>query len=274
VLSQRILTAVVGVPVLVACVGWAPGWLFTVLALGLTAGAQWELYSMFVHVGVLADRGVGLTLGGLVVLAFALGGPARPWMVPLALSVGVAGCLALGLRHAAGSGPDWAGTALTLLGVCYCAWLLGHAIWLRGLPDGRALTLFALGVTWCGESGAYFVGRRIGRHKLAPRVSPGKTVEGAAAQVAVSTVAAVVAAPAAGLPVAHGLAIGVMLGVVGQVGDLAESFLKRSAKTKDAGSLLPGHGGLLDRLDSLLFNLPALYYYVSVLLPRSGVTNP
>jgi phosphatidate cytidylyltransferase len=99
-------------------------------------------------------------------------------------------------------------------------------------------------------------------------------VEGAAAQVAVSTVAAAVAARAVGLPVAHGLAIGVMLGVVGQVGDLAESFLKRSAKTKDAGSLLPGHGGLLDRLDSLLFNLPALYYYVSVFLPRSGVTNP
>src|SRR5205814_1081864 len=114
VLSQRILTAVVGVPVLVACVGWAPGWLFTVLALGL----------------------------------------------------------------------------------CYCAWLLGHVVWLRDLPDGRALTLFALGVTWCGESGAFFVGRRVGRHKLAPRVSPGKTVEGAAAQVAVSTLAAVVAAPA------------------------------------------------------------------------------
>ena len=92
--------------------------------------------------------------------------------------------------------------------------------------------------------------------------------------MAVSTGAAVVAAPAAGLPAGHALAVGVLLGVVGQVGDLAESFLKRSARTKDAGRLLPGHGGLLDRLDSLLFNLPALYYYVSVFLARPGVTNP
>jgi phosphatidate cytidylyltransferase len=274
VLSQRVLTAAVAVPVLVACVGWAPAWLFTAVVIALAAWAQWELYAMFRDVGVMADRTAGLALGVLVVLAFALGGAARPWTVPLALSLAVAGCLALGLRRETGAGLDWTGIALTLLGVCYCAWLLGHALWLRGLAEGRALTLFALAVTWCGESGAYFVGRRFGRHKLAPRISPGKTLEGAAAQVAVSTGAAVVAAPAAGLPAGHALAVGVLLGVVGQVGDLAESFLKRSARTKDAGRLLPGHGGLLDRLDSLLFNLPALYYYVSVFLARPGVTNP
>src|SRR5439155_9668191 len=119
VLSQRILTAVVGVPVLVACVGWAPGWLFTVLVLALTAGAQWELYGMFVHVGVRADRGAGLPLGGLVVLAFALGGPARPWLVPLALSLGAAGCLGLGLRPPSRTGPDCAATAFTLFCACH-----------------------------------------------------------------------------------------------------------------------------------------------------------
>lgn len=221
---------------------------------------------MFTSVGVAADRGLGLLLGAAVVLAFAFGGPPRPLLVPLALSLAVAGCLAVGLARPAGPGPDWAGIALTLLGVCYCAWLLAHAIWLWALPGGRELTLLLLGVTWCGESAAYFVGRRWGRAKLAPRVSPAKTVEGALAQVVASVGAALLGAWAAVVSPPHAVGIGLTLGVVGQVGDLAESFLKRSAETKDTGSLVPGHGGLLDRLDSLLFNVPALYYYVKLLL--------
>jgi phosphatidate cytidylyltransferase len=93
-------------------------------------------------------------------------------------------------------------------------------------------------------------------------VSPGKTVEGGVAQLIVSVVAAIVGAPLVGLPIAEAVPIGVLLGVVGQIGDLSESFLKRSAGAKDASRLIPGHGGLLDRLDSLLFNVPALYYWL------------
>jgi phosphatidate cytidylyltransferase len=151
---------------------------------------------------------------------------------------------------------------LTLLGVCYCAWLLGHAIWLRALPNGGMLTLFAFGVTWCGESAAYFVGRRFGRRRLAPTLSPGKTVEGGAAQVIASIAAAMVGGRFAGLAAPEAVTVGVLLGIVGQFGDLSESFLKRSAGAKDAGRVIPGHGGLLDRLDSLLFNVPALYYWL------------
>jgi phosphatidate cytidylyltransferase len=169
--------------------------------------------------------------------------------------------VALGLRRDLGSERAWAGVTLTLLGVCYCAWLLGHAIWLRALPGGRGLTLFALGVTWCGESAAYFLGRRFGRRPLAPRVSPGKTVEGGIAQLIASGGAALLGAPFVSLSLPEAAAIGLFLGTVGQIGDLSESFLKRSAGAKDAGRLIPGHGGLLDRLDSLLFNVPALYYW-------------
>jgi phosphatidate cytidylyltransferase len=93
-------------------------------------------------------------------------------------------------------------------------------------------------------------------------VSPGKTVEGGVAQLVVSALAAIVGAPIVGLPLAEATAIGAFLGAVGQIGDLSESFLKRSAGAKDAGWLIPGHGGLLDRLDSLLFNVPALYYWL------------
>lgn len=266
-LATRLGSAVVALPLLVALVALAPPWLFVAFVVALILRAQWELYRMFAAIGVLAERGPGLALGGLVGLAFAGQGASRQWLVPFALSLAVAGCLTLGLRRPAGPGRDWAGLALTLLGVCYCAWLLGHVIWLRALPGGARLVFLGLGVTWCGETAAYFVGRRWGRHRLAPRVSPGKTVEGAIAQMIASLGVALAAAPLAGLGPAHGLGIGLLLGGVGQVGDLAESFLKRSAGTKDAGAILPGHGGLLDRLDSLLFNIPALYYYVIALLP-------
>ena len=258
-LAQRLLSALVGIPALVGLIVWGPPWLFTGLVLLLALIAQLELYRMFGEAGIEADRAVGLALGALVVLAFAAG---RPVLLPLALSLAVIVVVALGLRRDAGTERAWIGVTLTLLGVCYCAWLLGHAIWLRALPGGRALTLFALGVTWCGESAAYFVGRRFGRRPLAPRVSPGKTVEGGVAQLIASAGVAVVAARFVALSVPEAVAVGVLLGVVGQIGDLSESFLKRSAGAKDAGRLIPGHGGLLDRLDSLLFNVPALYYWL------------
>jgi phosphatidate cytidylyltransferase len=264
-LGRRTLSAAVGVPLVAALVWMAPAWLFGAVILGAALVGQWELYAMFRRIGVAARRGAGLSLGALVVLAFAVGGQAHPWAAPLALSVAVAGCLVLGLDGGAGAGFDWAGIGLTLLGVCYCAWLLGHAIWLRALPHGAALTLVVLAVTWVGEIAAYFVGGRWGRRRLAPRVSPAKTVEGAAAQLAASVATALVAAATGALSPGHAVGVGLLLGVVGQLGDLAESFLKRSAGAKDASAILPGHGGLLDRLDSLLFNVPALYYYVEVL---------
>ena len=258
-LVQRILSALVGIPATVALIAWGPAWLFTLVVLAFAVAGQMELYRMFGAAGIEADRGAGLALGALVVLAFAAD---RPVALPLALSLAVIVVVALGLRRDVRSERAWVGVTLTLLGVCYCAWLLGHAVWLRALPDGRALTLLVLGVTWCGESAAFFAGRRFGRHRLAPGISPGKTVEGGVAQVIASAAAALLAAPYVSLTRPEAFAAGILLGVVGQVGDLSESFLKRSAGAKDAGDLIPGHGGVLDRLDSLLFNVPALYYWL------------
>lgn len=268
-MAKRLLSAAVGIPLVAALVGLAPAWLFAAFILALAAVAQLELYRMFERVGVAADRGAGVALGSAVVLGFALDDPARPWVLPLLLSLAVGTALSLGLCQDS-PGLDWTRAALTLLGVWYCAWLLGHAIWLRRLPEGAALLLLLLAVTWSGETAAYFVGRRWGRVRLAPRISPAKTVEGAVAQAAVSVAVAGLGGWALGLPPVHATAVGLVLGVVGQIGDLVESFLKRSAQTKDAGGLLPGHGGLLDRLDSLLFNVPALYYYSRLLLTHTS----
>jgi phosphatidate cytidylyltransferase len=143
--------------------------------------------------------------------------------------------------------------------------LLGWALPLRAADAGVEWILLLLLVTWTGETAAYLVGRTLGRHRLAPVLSPRKTVEGAAAQIAGSVLAALVAQAwfHPGLAVGEAAALGALLGVVGQVGDLAESALKRSLGAKDAGGLLPGHGGMLDRVDSLLFNTPVLCCYAA-----------
>jgi phosphatidate cytidylyltransferase len=159
--------------------------------------------------------------------------------------------------------PSVEATANTLFTAVYVGWLLGYAIWLQNRADGPMLVIFLVGVTWIGETAAYLVGSSMGRRPLAPVLSPKKTLEGAAAQV-VASVAAGLGLGAwlvPGCSLVGAAGAGALLGVVGQVGDLAESAIKRSLGTKDAGELIPGHGGMLDRIDGLLFNAPALYFY-------------
>ena len=161
--------------------------------------------------------------------------------------------------------------ASTLLGAVYIGWAFGyHLILLRGIsvPDsseaGRGLIFFLLVTVWLGDTAAYLIGKRFGRHKLRPTISPRKTIEG--------TIAGLVFGMLGGIGIwsfflkdalsfPHALILGVLLGIVGQLGDLSESIIKRSADVKDSGQLIPGHGGLLDRCDSLIFSTPVLYYY-------------
>ncbi len=266
-LLPRLVSALVFLPLFVLLVGYGPRWAFVLFVLAVGLIGQWELYRMLDQGGVTTYPLPGLVLGALVLLGFGLGWPG---LLPLVISLAVAGLLVVGLARARAPGPFWGSAAQTLLGVLYIGWLLGHAIWLRDLPRGVAYVFLLVWVTWWGETAAYFVGGAIGRRKLSPTLSPGKTVEGAVAQLLISIAAALVAAawflPALG--VRHAATIGALLGVVGQVGDLTESALKRAARAKDAGFLIPGHGGLLDRLDSLLFNVPALYYYAKLFVQR------
>ena len=150
------------------------------------------------------------------------------------------------------------------LGVIYVGGLLAFASLLRALPDGRQLVYFLAFITWAGDSGAFYVGSRFGRRPLARRISPRKTVEGALGGIAASVLVAMAGsgwlwprlawAPAA--------AVGILLALVGILGDLCESAVKRGATAKDSGTLIPGHGGVLDRLDSLMFATPVLYALV------------
>ena len=260
-LLKRALTAAVGIPLFVWVVVGAPRWVFALLVVALSAIAAWELMRMFERAG--RPGYARLAVVGTVAVTASFAVPGFPGFAAIVFTLVVAMTL---------SAPVWADDALavesvaaTMLAIVYIGWLLGHGLLFETRPDGAQLVLFLVGTTWAGESAAYVVGSVFGRHPLAPVISPRKTVEGAVGQLAVSIVTA------AGLgawllpqwSVATALLAGAVLGVAGQIGDLVESVIKRSLGTKDTGGLIPGHGGVLDRLDGLLFNAPALFYYAS-----------
>lgn len=263
-LLKRVATAVVVIPAFVWMVMRAPEWVFVLFVIGVSAAATWELARMFEQAGLPIYGRLGVGAAVAVTASFAVpAGAVVPALPMLVLSLGVATLLSAPLWSSAR--PATEPVALTLLGLVYVGWFLGHVLLLHRRPDGADLVLFLVGVTWIGESAAYLVGSTLGRHKLAPAISPNKTIEGAGAQFLASVVAAAALGPwlldwsAPGLLVA-----GALLGLVGQIGDLAESVMKRSAGVKDASGLIPGHGGVLDRVDGLLFNAPALYYYAAL----------
>jgi phosphatidate cytidylyltransferase len=155
-------------------------------------------------------------------------------------------------------------TAVAVLATMYVGMLGGSLIRLRGdFPEGPRLVGFLLFVVWLGDAGAYYTGKRFGKHKLSPRISPKKTVEGLAGGVITSVIAAVIIhfTFLDEVPAIHAAIVGAILSVAGVIGDLAESLWKRSAAVKDSGTLIPGHGGFLDRLDSILYTAPILYIY-------------
>jgi phosphatidate cytidylyltransferase len=265
-MMRRLASVVVLLPLFLLIVIKAPAYLFNALVVLASATALWELTRLLEHGGRPVFRMLGVVAGSAVTAAFAASGMLPPFALPTAvLTAAVLVVLAAAIWR--GSTPSTEPAANTLLAVLYVGWLLGYGILLhQASPRGDALVLFVVGVTWVGETMAYMVGSTLGRHKLAPVISPRKTVEGAVAQVvaAVLTAAALGAwlLPECGLGVA--VAGGALLGVVGQVGDLAESVIKRSVGAKDTGGIIPGHGGVLDRIDSLLFNLPAAFYFFSL----------
>ncbi|HEX6178086.1 MAG TPA: phosphatidate cytidylyltransferase [Thermoanaerobaculia bacterium] len=165
-------------------------------------------------------------------------------------------------------------TAVAVLATMYVGMLGGSLIRLRDdFPEGPRLVGFLLLVVWLGDAGAYYTGKKFGRHKLSPRISPKKTIEGLAGGVLTSVVAAIAIHYIFldEVPVVHAAIMGAILSVAGVIGDLAESMWKRSAAVKDSGTLIPGHGGFLDRLDSILYTAPILYIYWAFV--RHGATT-
>jgi phosphatidate cytidylyltransferase len=256
-LTWRLITAAVGIPLVIGLV-WIGGLVFAaVVALALAIG-YWEFQR-----ALKVERSPSTYLLIGLSAALALAALAGEDAVLPVLTAGVLASLLLLI--VAGVAPEHLGDwSFGLAGVLYVGLLGQHAVALRELDAGRNWLYLAIFTTFATDTGAYAVGRLFGRHKLAPRLSPGKTIEGSVGGLVVGAVAAWVLGMLLDLdrPAAAMLALGAAASIAGQAGDLAESLIKRSAGVKDMGAIFPGHGGVLDRLDSLLFVIPLVYYAV------------
>ena len=260
---KRILTALVLVPVGIYTSLFAPWWLF----LGIVAIVAVLAFREYAQI-MQCFAPLGYVAGLLMLIA-----PQREWIPLVILCCLAVMCLSL-------PAPDLergvASSGVLIMGIIYVfgAWktaiLLHDSAATRGAfgaTAGQHWLLFALSVNWIGDTAAYYVGRKFGRHKLAPQVSPGKTWEGAAASAVAGVILGAIYLPLTipGTSPVLAALFGLAANAAGQVGDLAESALKRGAGVKDSGALLPGHGGILDRVDSTMFSLPVVYTLVLVL---------
>ena len=248
---NRVLTGVVAISIVLVVTLFAPDWAFA-LSIGLVSALAAE---EFMSLG--ATRGVGRPGKWFVVLVGMVGasfiGGAEWVLTSLALSV----LVLLTVTMFTGSMETALGrSAIGLGAVLYCGFTLGFVVMLP-----RELVLLLVGIVSVGDSAAYYGGRIFGRHAIAPKISPKKTVEGAIVGLAGSMLAGGIAGVFfLGEPWLSVTLISGASAVIGQIGDLAESAMKRSAGVKDSSSLLPGHGGILDRLDSVLFAAPVFYW--------------
>jgi phosphatidate cytidylyltransferase len=264
----RLATAAVLAPLLWLLIREAPPALFIALGLAVVGLCCWETYRMLERRGVRPFTWIGVLAGVAVAVTFVdadrLAAPAWP-LTALALGTTVG---ALWRRDEPAEMLD---TALaTVFPVLLVGLSLAHVVGLRSIPgeDGKDLLLLLFLCVIMSDTAAYYVGSRWGRRRLAPRLSPRKSWEGAAGGLGASVLSAVVAQQwfYQRLTPVHALALGVVLGVTAILGDLSESMLKRATGVKDSSELLPGHGGMLDRLDSLLVAGPVLYHYYHLFL--------
>ncbi len=264
-LTKRVLVALVGIPIALAVVYLGGYWIAGTLA--IFAGlAAWEFCGMYRRAGSPASPGAAALLAPAYVglAAVTSGSGFIIWGTAVTLSVATVLMLLTDPRTAPGQT-----VMITVFAAAYPGVLLSHGVWLRGLDAsapglrGAAILFLPVAITWLGDTAAYFGGRAVGRHKLAPRISPAKTWEGAVSGLAATAGGAVLYVELTRslvswtLSPGEALVLGVAVALAGQAGDLFESRFKRDCGVKDSSNLIPGHGGVLDRLDSLLFALPA-----------------
>jgi phosphatidate cytidylyltransferase len=257
---KRWITGVIAVPILFVIIAYGAEELFTLLIIGVTLWGMGEYNRMVFNSGYSQEKTETLVAALLILLAAAVGDMT---LLVTILTFTVMMVLMFNLLRIRGKGMDMTRAGGVILGILYIPLLMSHFILTRQSPAGIRWIFLILVLAFSGDIAAYYVGRNMGKNKLLPQVSPGKTVEGTIGLVAGSIAGCLVFRhfflPL--LPATHVVILGLVGSIVGQLGDLCESALKRSAGVKDSGVLLPGHGGILDRLDCLMFIAPFVYYY-------------
>lgn len=268
-LKNRVLTTLVMSPFVFAAI-WFGGWWFTALTTLCGLMAAWEYYRL-----VERAKAPAMTRFGLIFVLLFL---TSPNLFPGDFTTNQARLLILGVMLSLvwlllrpNKETAFASWVWSLGGVIYLGLLFSHAVALRGLPNGRDWVFFAVITNIFSDSAAYFIGRRWGRHRLAPNISPKKTLEGAAGGIIGAVIGGTSLFYLLGFPtsfaLSQALVLSILISLAGQSGDLVESLFKRNMGAKESGNLLPGHGGFLDRIDSVIFVSVLVYYYVLLYIP-------
>jgi phosphatidate cytidylyltransferase len=281
----RFLSGIIGIPLLIILVFVQEGTPY-VLGIGIISIiGLYEFYKGVRHTGAEPQEWVGFTSALLFLFAAINKFDAKGFSIPGVITLFVIATLVIEMMRENRAPIKNLGS--TFLGAIYVGWLFSYLVALRSLkgdpmlfpdayfhlrgfplpiPVGGWLVLYVAFTGWAADTGAYLVGIKIGKHKLAPHLSPGKSWEGFLAGLASALLMSFLMGNAMGIPLKHTMVLGFAIGVASVVGDLAESSLKRDIGIKDFGSILPGHGGILDRFDGLLFAAPLFYYYVTLIL--------
>ena len=259
-LKKRVITALWGIPLLIAIIWFGGEPTFTGLVAFCGILAILEFYRL-----VASAKVPPLTYFGLIWTLLFILSPhfdyvlVTPFLLASAVVLPLIWLLLRRRREEAFISWAW-----TVAGILYVGWLLSYLVALRGIEGGRDWVFFALFATFASDTVAFFVGSALGKHKISPHISPGKTWEGAVAGVLGAIIASMLLVIILDLPLSYGQAVllGLVVSILGQLGDLTESWFKRKMGAKDSGKLLPGHGGILDRIDSVVFAGIVVYYYV------------
>ena len=261
----REITALVAETAAIWITGWGPSWLFNATVALIAVLAVYEFLALGKAKGYDVPTVLCIVIMLIIMAAFIVEDLSVELGMFAALLI-IPASYVVTKKSLENSLPS---SAIAVLATTYVGMLSGSLIRLHNdFPEGYKLVFFLLLVVWLGDTGAYYVGKQFGKHKLSPRISPKKTIEGLIGGVSASVIAAIVIHftffPK--FPLLHAVIAGVLLSIAGVIGDLAESMWKRSAAVKDSGTLIPGHGGFLDRFDSILFTAPILYCYWTLIV--------
>lgn len=262
---KRWLTGVVAVPILFGIIAFGGEIIFSILIILASMMGMQEYNRISFGQGFLLEKTETLIIALFILLTAFFGN--LPLLLT-GLTFSVMAVLIMNLLRVRKTGPDMTCAARVILGILYIPLLMAHFILIRNTASGVLWVFFILVLAFSGDIAAFYIGRRFGKRKLLPEVSPGKTVEGTMGLVGGSIAGCILFRffffPE--MPVVHAVLLGLVGSIAGQLGDLCESALKREGGVKDSGTLLPGHGGILDRLDCLMFITPFVYHYQEYLM--------
>jgi phosphatidate cytidylyltransferase len=262
-LTKRIITSVILISLMIGTL--FADWLCGLFMSFFIIVGLFEFFDMLEKKGISIYKYFGIGMGAIIPLSIVFRFELTKSWELLFIVAALLFLILMQFRRRESSGVV-VSISTTIFGILYVSWFLSFLIKIRYLSGGLGLLLTVIAITKLGDIGAYLIGSRFGKTPLIKRISPNKSVEGSVAGLLFSIAGALACRSFLNLPLLHAGALGLFLGILGQLGDLSESLMKRDCQVKDSGSFLPGMGGVLDLADSLIFTAPAFYFYMSLVL--------